>query len=575
MTESTTSMISSLTERLEGKDARNSHDKSSLRSGLGYGSKNGNGNSNGTNSSSSNGGGSNGNANGNGSRPGEIFYPYNGKQNVTLSSSTQQSPNGASSGSEASGGDNSSSTSSPNSVLLNMKQGGNTGPVCKNCFTVTTPLWRRDENGAVLCNACGLFLKLHGRPRPISLKTDVIKSRNRKGTHNHHNNDPGHLHSNTPSSPRIVEGHKRSHSDDKKRKKINNVEKSSKTVYGNGNVQANNDGSGNGIVNGEGSGAENNDGNGLRIKRAKINDGNQLSSSESKDIRSAATTLEILMSSDSSKPELKPKAHSGGSAVKNEYMSSVTMSPSASQAASATQLPHLSCLLGDVNPGQSNSGVNTNANQSPHLNANSARNVSLNSSSMNDRFGSPPMAPQNAPIAKQVSYHVTSINDVLNENNTNNASLNQRNSPSATSPNTFPNAALTTHSSTSSLVRDTSIPQRYVSPPPPVTSLPTPIQSTLHQPLQQQPQPQPQPQPQSQLQQQLQHFSNDHHNKSSSKSENVETPLSETLRSEEEVIKLKTRISELELVTDLYKRHIFELDERCKTLHTEIQALKH
>lgn len=56
---------------------------------------------------------------------------------------------------------------------------GNVQPVCQNCTTSTTPLWRRDEIGSVLCNACGLFLKLHGTPRPISLKTDVIKSRNR------------------------------------------------------------------------------------------------------------------------------------------------------------------------------------------------------------------------------------------------------------------------------------------------------------------------------------------------------------------------------------------------------------
>ncbi|CAK7269288.1 GATA zinc finger protein 3 [Sporothrix epigloea] len=55
-------------------------------------------------------------------------------------------------------------------------------PICQNCSTSTTPLWRRDEMGSVLCNACGLFLKLHGRPRPISLKTDVIKSRNRVKT---------------------------------------------------------------------------------------------------------------------------------------------------------------------------------------------------------------------------------------------------------------------------------------------------------------------------------------------------------------------------------------------------------
>ncbi|KAF8428354.1 hypothetical protein EV426DRAFT_571672 [Tirmania nivea] len=52
-------------------------------------------------------------------------------------------------------------------------------PTCTNCHTQTTPLWRRNPEGHPLCNACGLFLKLHGVPRPLSLKTDVIKKRNR------------------------------------------------------------------------------------------------------------------------------------------------------------------------------------------------------------------------------------------------------------------------------------------------------------------------------------------------------------------------------------------------------------
>lgn len=51
---------------------------------------------------------------------------------------------------------------------------------CNNCGTTKTPLWRKDPSGNILCNACGLFLKLHGTMRPLSLKTDVIKKRNSK-----------------------------------------------------------------------------------------------------------------------------------------------------------------------------------------------------------------------------------------------------------------------------------------------------------------------------------------------------------------------------------------------------------
>ncbi|KAG2205499.1 hypothetical protein INT47_005873 [Mucor saturninus] len=53
---------------------------------------------------------------------------------------------------------------------------------CTNCRTTNTPLWRRNPQGQPLCNACGLFLKLHGTVRPLSLKTDIIKKRNRSGS---------------------------------------------------------------------------------------------------------------------------------------------------------------------------------------------------------------------------------------------------------------------------------------------------------------------------------------------------------------------------------------------------------
>ncbi|RPB27584.1 hypothetical protein L211DRAFT_555976 [Terfezia boudieri ATCC MYA-4762] len=68
----------------------------------------------------------------------------------------------------------------PDSQKPSVTSGNNSSPpTCTNCHTQTTPLWRRNPEGHPLCNACGLFLKLHGVVRPRSLKTDVIKKRNR------------------------------------------------------------------------------------------------------------------------------------------------------------------------------------------------------------------------------------------------------------------------------------------------------------------------------------------------------------------------------------------------------------
>ncbi|KAG0050427.1 hypothetical protein BGZ83_004803 [Gryganskiella cystojenkinii] len=52
-------------------------------------------------------------------------------------------------------------------------------PTCTNCKTTLTPLWRKDDAGDILCNACGLYYKLHHIHRPISLKRNVIRRRSR------------------------------------------------------------------------------------------------------------------------------------------------------------------------------------------------------------------------------------------------------------------------------------------------------------------------------------------------------------------------------------------------------------
>ncbi|XP_037630067.1 erythroid transcription factor [Sebastes umbrosus] len=56
------------------------------------------------------------------------------------------------------------------------------GTQCVNCLTGTTTLWRRNCAGEPVCNACGLYYKLHQVNRPLAMKKDGIQTRNRKVT---------------------------------------------------------------------------------------------------------------------------------------------------------------------------------------------------------------------------------------------------------------------------------------------------------------------------------------------------------------------------------------------------------
>ncbi|XP_071442316.1 uncharacterized protein [Hetaerina americana] len=51
---------------------------------------------------------------------------------------------------------------------------------CSNCGTRTTTIWRRNNGGETVCNACGLYFKLHGVNRPVTMRRDTIHTRRRR-----------------------------------------------------------------------------------------------------------------------------------------------------------------------------------------------------------------------------------------------------------------------------------------------------------------------------------------------------------------------------------------------------------
>ena len=66
--------------------------------------------------------------------------------------------------------------------LISNQQSGNrrTDLLCANCKTKITTLWRRNNDGDPVCNACGLYFKLHHVNRPPTMRKEQIQTRKRK-----------------------------------------------------------------------------------------------------------------------------------------------------------------------------------------------------------------------------------------------------------------------------------------------------------------------------------------------------------------------------------------------------------
>ncbi len=98
------------------------------------------------------------------------------------------------------------SLSLPPPLGPSQNRGARLGPQtrCANCDTQTTSLWRRNKDGNPVCNACGLYVKLHGIERPTQMRKDKVQTRKRKVHHQHHQNQhPPHAHAHQqPQQPK-------------------------------------------------------------------------------------------------------------------------------------------------------------------------------------------------------------------------------------------------------------------------------------------------------------------------------------------------------------------------------------
>ncbi|SCU82774.1 LANO_0B07492g1_1 [Lachancea nothofagi CBS 11611] len=491
------------------------------------------------------------------------------------------------------------------------------GPMCKNCHTLTTPLWRRNEHGAVLCNACGLFLKLHGRPRPISLKTDVIKSRNRKSTHSTSNSSAN------PTSAMLHPSPSEARKKDYKKRKTHDAREISaaetlETIlqFENGPRPANKlqqENQTTGIVSSNEPGVGNmhvwrkivpaNQTSpppatppshhnvplphlSLLLESVKSEERSQEQSNKIQEVASSSLDPEIL--GDQAQQQQQQQHSAGSPGVPGSLNLSLPMRQSLSHQQTTLKRP--------VPPGTSDlyHGHESQA-QLPymHLPLGVRRTTSTGTSREHDQI------PQ---------MHMASINEILNNQKPKSESPtlyagskhaqsgnSQRQSPE--SKPIPPVSNVRNSSETESAARLRTESQFSDSPPPIDLQTSLPVNSTMSGQFTVSQQASSKDQRSSSDSEQRRNLESDTNleQQLSEKQPNGthadtrtimphgsrnnldEVPLPPSaslislLQGQEEVIKLKTRISELELVTDLYKRHILELDSKCRSLEDRLE----
>lgn len=84
------------------------------------------------------------------------------------------------SGAESAGEDSSSNWSNESMIKANRVVTKRVDLSCSNCGTRTTTIWRRNPTGEMVCNACGLYYKLHNVNRPANMRRDTIHTRRRR-----------------------------------------------------------------------------------------------------------------------------------------------------------------------------------------------------------------------------------------------------------------------------------------------------------------------------------------------------------------------------------------------------------